>query len=72
MIKYLEMTEGEYIRVWAFDIRKVSKRDYEGAGHKYQIHILTKEGHGIYHYKTKEERDSKFDELMSILNRKGE
>lgn len=67
MIKYLEIVEGEYIRVWPFDIRKVVKHDYIGAGHKWQIHIFYKEGHGVYHYKTKEKRDSKFDELLSML-----
>lgn len=72
MIKYLEMTKGEYIRVWAADIRKVTKQDYPnaGEGHRYQISILYREGHGIYAYKTKEKRDKKFNELLSMLGAK--
>lgn len=68
---YYEILKDKYIRVAPKDVKGMEKVDYLGAHEscRYRIVITNDDNHGEHYvFKTKEERDKKFQELLFILN----
>lgn len=70
MSKYLLMGKDKWIRVSHKDIRKIEKVDYPGAHKSCRYRIIITDNDNLreeFSYEFKENRDEKFDKILSML-----